>query len=313
MLMSELITAVLPRIGRAPKTSAITIFQAASAIQSLIYKYLLDRKSDLLIGDLNLSIAAYGYYQTLPSDFLSMAERPHFEELVTDWMAGTVTSYDSETGALVVNIGAYSGTTELSLWYLATGATPGSPALNVGTSTTSLTPGTGTKSLVVDTDLSLSAGQYVILSASNAPEGWISHKNPLEPNYLNDDADDHNQSWWDWYANSLNEIDCSKPEVYKVIGSTLYVRPTPSVDIIVKGKYNAKPTELTTASQTIPWEGKFDQIFIEGCVRIILSGTVILDANQEFMTFFNREFSTVIDSRARLLPRDGRMKRSNYM
>jgi len=314
MLMSDLILAALPRLGRTQQVSGITIFQAATSIQSLIYKHLLDRKSDLLTENLDLSIAAFGYYATLPSDFLAPAERPRIEELVTDWMAGTVTSYDSTTGVLVVNITSSSGTDTLTAWNIAKGATPGNPAENIGTSTTSLLCGTGSKSLTTQADLDLEAGDYIIVSCENAPTGWVGHITPLQPNYLNDDADDHDRSWWDWYSSCYcDECNCGTPSTYKIIGSTIYVRPTPTVDILVKGLYHAKPVALTLATQTIPWEGKFDEIFTEGVVLIITKGISILDADIEFMTFFKREFSTVIDARARLLPRNGRTKRSNYL
>ncbi|PKN36595.1 MAG: hypothetical protein CVU62_13840 [Deltaproteobacteria bacterium HGW-Deltaproteobacteria-2] len=312
MLMSELILAVLPRLGRAP-VSGITVFQAATSIQSLIYKNLLDKKSDLqATGDLNLSIAAFGYYATLPSNFISLAERPRYEELITNWMAGTVTSYNSATGALVVNVTSASGTDTLATWNIAVGATPGTPAATLGTSTTSVVCGTGTKSLTTQTGLSLTTGQYVIISTENSDEGWTGYVKPLQPNYLNDDADDHDVSWWDWYSYS-SLTDNYKPDVYKIIGSTFYLRPTPAVDILVKGKYNAIPTVLTLATQTIPWEGKFDEIFTEGVVRIITKGISIPDTDVDFMTFFNREFSTVVISRASIIPRNGRLKAGNYL
>jgi hypothetical protein len=227
-------------------------------------------------------------------------------------MAGTVTSYNSATGALVVNVTSASGTDTLATWNIAVGATPGTPAATLGTSTTSVVCGTGTKSLTTQTGLSLTTGQYVIISTENSDEGWTGYVKPLQPNYLNDDADDHDVSWWDWYSYS-SLTDNYKPDVYKIIGSTFYLRPTPAVDILVKGKYNAIPTVLTLATQTIPWEGKFDEIFTEGVVRIITKGISIPDTDVDFMTFFNREFSTVVISRASIIPRNGRLKAGNYL
>ena len=312
--MSDLILAVLPRVGRTDKNSGISIFQAASSVQSLIYKNLLDRKSDLLAtGALDLSVPAFGYSATLPSDFLSMAERVRTEELIDDWMAGTVTSYDNVTGALVVLVSSFSGADTLAYWGIAIGPTPGTPASNIGNSTTSLTCGVGTKSLTTQAGLSLTAGQYVILSSENSPSGWTGHRHTLEPNYLNDD-DDHDGHWWESYGfYGVWDTPYHKPRTYKIVGSTIYIRPKPIVDILLKGKYNAIPTKLTLPTQTIPWEGKFDEIFVEGSIRIILKGLSIPESDQDFAIFFNREFNTVINSRARLIPQNKRMHRSNYM
>lgn len=313
MLMSELIVAVLPRI-KGP-SSGITIWQAANSIQSLIYKHLLDRKSELLAsGNLALSIPAFGYYATLPDDFVAPAERPYTEELVSDWMAGTVTSYNNTTGALVVSVSLSSGTDTLAYWDIATGAVPGSPAANIGNSTTSLLCGTGSKSLTTQAGLGLTVEQYIILSSENAPAGWQGKYRTLEPNYLNNDEDDKGQSWWDWYGSvGMYGMLNTKPNVYKIIGSIIYIRPTPVVDLSLKGLYYQKPTALSLTTHSVPWDGKFDEIFIEGVVRIILKDVAIPDIDTDFMAFFNREFNTVINARARLIPKRGRTSRKNYM
>jgi hypothetical protein len=82
--MGDLILDVLPRLVNAPKS--ISIYQAANSILSLVYKKLLDRGSDLLAsGNLSMVIAAQGYYATLPTDFVSMAEKPRVQETGTDY------------------------------------------------------------------------------------------------------------------------------------------------------------------------------------------------------------------------------------
>jgi hypothetical protein len=312
MLMSDLLNATLPRIGRTAQNSGITIFQAATSIQSLIYKNLLDRKSELqATGDMSLSIPAFGYYATLPSNFIAPAERPKTEELIDDWMAGTITTYDNLTGDLVVNVSTSSGTDTLADWNIALGPTPGSPASNIGTSATSLLCGTGSKTLVTQAGLNLVAGQYLILSSENSPEGWEGRRHILEPNYLNDDDQDYDRSWWDWYGTYSQES--SHPRVYKIIGSTIYIRPKPIVDILLIGRYYASPTPLTAITDTILWEGKFDEIFVEGCIRIIVKGISVPDADPDFLLFFKREFDTIVSARARLIPRNNRLQRSNYM
>ena len=310
--MSDLIVAILPRVARTNQTSGITIFRAATSVQSLIYKKLLDKKSDLLVQDMSLSIPAFGHLATLPTDFLSLAERPQTEELIDDWMAGTVTSYNSTTGALAISATSSSGTDTLAVWSLALAALPGTPATNIGSSTTSLVCGTGTKNLTVQTGLTLPTGRYVILSSENSPSGWEGRRHRLEPNYLNCD-ESHDRNWWEEYGFYGVDTMYYRPGSYRVIGAAIYIHPKPIVDVLLKGKYNQQPVALTASGQTIPWQGKFDEIFTEGVVWIIAHGVATPDADAGFMAFFKREFDSVMDSRASLIPQTRRTYRGNFM
>ena len=315
MLMSDLIVSVLPRIGRKVTATGVTIFQAATSIQSIIYKNLLDRKSDLLAtADLSLLIPAFGYTATLPTDFIAPAERPQTQELVDDWMAGTVTSYNNLTGALVVNITQFTGTGTLAYWNIALGPVPGTPASNIGNSTTSLVCGAGSKSLNTQAGLNLAVGQYLILSSANSPSGWVGRRHLLEPNYLADDQEDHDQDWWNWYGYyGAWDIPYHRPHTYKIINTTIYIKPKPIVDITLIGKYFQQPAPLTAATQTILWNGLFDEIFKEGSVWIMLKGVAMPEIDPAFMAFFKREFEFVINARARLIPRNRRLHRSNFL
>ena len=169
--MGDLIVDVLPRLARKEKQSGITLFQAASSVQSIIYKTLLRRKSDLIAsGDLDIEIPALGCYASLPTDFMALAEKPKAEDIYTDWMAGTVVSYNSTTGALVVTVTQSSGTDTLASWNIASAALPGSLSEFIGTSTTSLAVGTGTKSLTITKGLSLITGDYVLIVTTRSEE-----------------------------------------------------------------------------------------------------------------------------------------------
>ncbi len=313
--INNLIMDVLPRVGRMEGGAGITIWQAANSILSLVFKKLLDRNSDLLAsGDLNLSIPALGYYANLPSDFLSMAEKPKVVDILTDWMAGTVISYNATTGVLVVNVTVANGISQLSAWNISLGALPGTPASTVGTSTTQLTVGTGSKSVTTQTGLTLSTGQYVIISSSILPTDWEARSGRLQPYPLDDD--DHSEyTWWDWYGvyGESWEPPCIRPGKFKIIGTTFYVRPKVIANIMITGKYNQKPSSFSLVSDVIPWNGFFDEIFREGVVRIITQGISIPDANQDFSLFFQREFDTIINSRIHLVPSIGRLKRSNWL
>lgn len=311
MLVSDLIMAVLPRLGGANKLHGISIYRAASSIQSLIYKQLLNRKSDLIAdGDLSVQVPAFGYYATLPDDFLSFPQRPHSEELYNDWIAGTVTSYDNETGELVLNATVCSGSDTLDAWVVSSAGVPGEYAANIGTSSTSNAVGTGAKTFTVEPGLELTTGQYLIISGENSPVGWQGTKTKLEPSYLNAD-DDKDVLWWQAYGRT--DSDSGTPARYQIINNTIYIRPKPIVDVLVKGKYNIKPVALSAPTQTIPWKGIFDELFIEGVVLICAQGISVPESNQAFMVLFEREFTTVINSRASLMPKTHRLRRADFM
>ena len=315
MLMGDLLKAVLPRVGRKIEGSGITIFQAATSIQSVIYKNLLKRKSDLLAtNDLSLSIPAFGYAATLPTNFIAVAERPQTQELVDDWMAGTVTAYNNLTGVLSVNVTQFTGTDTLSYWSVALGPVPGTPASNIGNSTTTLTCGAGIQTMTTQAGLNLKVGQYLILSSANSPSGWYGRRHLLQPNYLADDQEDHDQDWWNWYGYyGAWDIPYHRPHTYKIINTTIYIKPKPIVDILLIGKYFQIPVPLITTAQVIPWNSLFDQIFFEGCVWIIVKGVAMPEIDPAFQAFFKREFDTVIDARIDLIPQNRRLHRSNFM
>jgi hypothetical protein len=316
-LMSDLIKDILPRVGRTGNPNGISIWQAANSIQSLVYKRLLDKRSDLMAtGDLSLSIPALGYSAALPDGFVSMAEKPRCVDILTDWMAGTVTSYNSVTGALVANITESLGDGDVvATWCIALGALPGQAASTIGTSATSLTVGAGAQSLTITTGLTLSAGDYIIISSSALPSDWEMRDRQVQPAYLDDDEYHHEYTWWEWYGvyGATYEPPSIRPRRYKIIGTTFYVRPKVTVNVMITGKYNAKPTVLSTASQPIPWNSFFDEVFRAGVVRIIQKGIEIPDADPDFMVFFNREVNVLLNSRANLVPATRRIKRGNYM
>lgn len=313
--IQDLIFDILPRVGQTKTPGGINIFSAANSILSLVYKKLLDRRSDLLVGDFSLSIPALGYTATLPLDFLSMAERPRSVDVLTDWMAGTVTSYDSVTGVLVVNVTVASGTDTLLAWSIALGALPGEPATTIGTSTTSLTVGTGSKTLTTQPNLSITIGQYVIVSASTLPLDWEMRQHRVDPSYLDDDEDHLEYTWWEWYGiyGESWEPPSLRPRRYKIFGTTIYVRPKVIVNVIITGKYNQKPVSFSKMTDEIPWNGFFDEIFREGSVRIIQKGVSIPEADSDFVLFMNNQFDTIINSRIYLMPQNRRLKRANWM
>lgn len=55
----------------------------------------------------------------------------------------------------------------------------------------------------------------------------------------------------------------SDPMYYKVRGTTLYVYATPGSATTFKGYYYQRPTTLTKPTDTLPWNGIFDNVIVE--------------------------------------------------
>ncbi len=317
--MSDLILDILPRVGRLENHSGITVYGAANSIQSVIYKRLLNRKSDILAtGNLFLVIPAYDYCAPLPSDFVSLAEKPSAVSAAswvttTVWMAGTVVSYDSATKTLVLNVAAYNGSGTLASWKVAVGVRPGQPAYTLGTSVTSIAPGTGSKTFVTATDLGLVAGQNVIVSNVELPTD-SEVRASLAPEPL--DEDDHDDfAWWERYRyyGETFESAATKPRRYKTIGTNLFVRPKVTGPVLISGRYNAKPATLSASTDILPWNQMFTETFKEGVVWILQKGVAVPDADPVIEKLLSRDVDSILNSRVRLLPDTRRLKRGNYL
>ena len=313
----ELTTDLIQRLGRIENAAGITLLGAANSIQSLITKKLLDRKSDLLVGSnsLSLGIAAQGCSSPLPDGFMAMAEKPKSMDLYTDWMIGNVTAYNSLTGSLTINVLDSSGTDTIADWIISTVALPGGNSERIASSTTSLaivavgSPAT----LTIDAGLTIATGTSLYITPSTLPSTYNVGSVTLQPDYLNEDNDHQDVEWWTWYGlYGWNwELPSRHPHHYKIIGSTIYVRPYVIYPVVIKGKYFAMPSKLIESS-TIPWNGLFDEIFREGIVRIIQKGISMPDSDTDFVLFFKREFDTVINTRMHILPKT-RTHHSNFM
>jgi len=313
--ISDLFSDVLLRVPNASK--GISLYQAANSVQSLIYKKLLDRSSDLLAtGDLFAIIPQYDYMFTLPSDFVALIGRPMAVSApdwlsTSAWMAGTVTSYNSTTKALVLDITSSNGSGSLSAWFIAVGVLPGQPIQTLDTSVTAVSVGIGAKTLTTVTALDLVPGQNVIISNIEIPTD-TSLLAKMEPVYLTSD-DGETSSWLS--QNGVFDDQLGYPVVipsqFKVIGTKFYVRPKPSGPIMITGKYKTKPAAFSATTDTIPFP-LFYEVYKEGVIKIISTGKVILDVDLEFMAFFNREMDTVINARFNPLPAR-RIRRSAWL
>jgi len=313
--ISSLIVDTLPRLVNAPK-KGISIYQAANSIQSLIAKHLMERNSDLIAtDDLFLVIPAYDYKVPLPSDFLAMAEKPRAVQAPdwvqsSAWMAGTVTSYDTATKTLVLNVIESNGSGTLASWYIAVGVMPGWMVQAIDTSTSSLAVGTGAKTIVTDTELDLAVGQNLIISNEELPTD-SDIRATIDQEWLDDD--DHDDYWyWDHYKmyGDVYETAATCPRKFKIVGTDMYFRPKVTNPVMVTGKYKAKPADFTAPDDEIPWNDLFYEVFREGVVRIITKQVSIPEVDQDFMILFKREVDTVLNARFKPLPQKRTYRRT---
>lgn len=316
--MANIIEAVLPRLAQIKQLPGITIWQAATSIQSLIHNRLTERKSDLAVytSELDLAIAAYGESVALPAGFIAMAEKPQAVEVLTDWMVGTVTSYSNTTGALVVNVTSCEGTGDtLADWSIATAGVPGEYSSIVGSSTTSVAVGTGAKSFTTQAGLSsvLTTGAYLIITSAYVPETIVGQERALQPSYL--DNDDMDERWWDRYSRYGESLTpySYRPQVYKIVGTTMYVDPHPIIDINITGKYFSLPTVLDGETDTIPWNGLFDEVFREGIVMIMSKGLAVPQMDAGFAEYIKKSVDLVVNSRIGVLPDEYRLTRRSWL
>ena len=315
--MADLITDILPRVSKMEKPNGITVFHAANSVLSVLWKRLLERKSDFIVsGEFTatnpLLIPAYGNKVVMPDDFISWAERPRVEELVTDWMVGTVTSYDTATGILVVSITGTNGIQTLSAWNIAVPGYSPNENHNIGTSTDTLTVAPGAQTLTTQKGLDITAGQPITLSATEVPVTVSTRRYHLDPTYLGEDEEHEDLDWWNWYGQYYYDW-CIRPRTFKVVGRTMYIRPKPSLDVQIMGRYKQKPGEFSQAGDAIPYGDFFNSLFREGCVYIITKGIAMPDTDPMFKAFAYREIDVIINDRIRMIPKKGRTKRSNFM
>jgi hypothetical protein len=323
-LVTDLIDDIMQRAGRLKNEAGITLLGAANSIQSMLAKKLVDRKSDLIVASssLSLNIPSQGCYASLPSGFISLAEKVKSQDLYTDWIMGIVAYYWGPTGALTIDMLDSHGSDTISAWNISTVPVPGSNAEIIGTSLSTLTVGVidllefvgalNPVSLVITPGLTLPVGTPLYITPLAMPTGLNVSKRTLEPNYLNSD-DGHDIEWWtqygmygwEWEAPSRN------PHHYKIIGTTLYIRPYAIYPLIISGRYFGLPSLLTNTSE-IPFNGLFDEIFREGIVRIIQKGLSIPESDPDFNIFLMREFDSVINSRMNILGKT-RTHHSNFM
>lgn len=276
----QLLIDVISRVGNLP-ANGISFYGAANSITSLIFKKLLERKSDLIAtGYLVAIIPSGNYIVNLPSDWMAPAEKPSVLEVAqvaTDLTTALVTA----------------GLTVDNQTILAGMFAAGSVDVN---DIQALIPATNVQSIIDS------------LSSS-------SQRHHLQPSYLDDDMDHDDFGWWSWYgSNSVSfEHPAYHPRKMKIINTTMYVRPKVINDVVLKARYHQMPTEVSTPTSNLQYGDKFAQVYREGVVKIAQLGISIPEADQAFAAFIHREIDTVLNARIGVVKDTHRMRRSSYL
>jgi hypothetical protein len=63
------------------------------------------------------------------------------------------------------------------------------------------------------------------------------------------------------------------PKYYQIKGTTIYLTPGTSSAITIKGDYFKKPTELTKPTDTVPFQGLFDDVIQEFMIKWYSEGS----------------------------------------
>lgn len=88
------------------------------------------------------------------------------------------------------------------------------------------------------------------------------------------------------------------PQYYEMRGTVLAkLYPTPSANGTMKGKYFAKPTDLTALSGTIPFGGFFDDVYLDALLMVAQQGMFVV-ATPLFDQTMSKQVDITISSRA---------------
>lgn len=80
----------------------------------------------------------------------------------------------------------------------------------------------------------------------------------------------------------------------------------------IRARYYSLPAAVSLPADAIPFNGMFDQVFVQGVPRIVAKGLAVIQADPDFEAFVQSEVDTILIARQEPIPAR-RMKRSNYM
>lgn len=86
-----------------------------------------------------------------------------------------------------------------------------------------------------------------------------------------------------------------EPQIYEVIGKSLFIYPSPTSDTRVTVPYFYKPDLLTQLTDELYWYGEFDSVFIDGCVYVLRMGLSAV-SNQSFIAMVQSQVDAQLRS-----------------
>jgi len=90
--------------------------------------------------------------------------------------------------------------------------------------------------------------------------------------------------------------DSGHPKFFQQRGLTLTFYPPALIETTIKAEVYTRPAAFTLIANTIPWDGLFDQVFVEAVPRFTLSGGMIT-ITQELESFIVQRVDMLVDHR----------------
>lgn len=90
--------------------------------------------------------------------------------------------------------------------------------------------------------------------------------------------------------------DNNHPQYFEQRGLSLIFYPTALVDTTVKNEVYRRPDLFVSLDDEIPWDGMFDQVFVEATQRFNVAGGMIT-ITPEMTAFINQRVDMLIDHR----------------
>ena len=158
----------------------------------------------------------------------------------------------------------------------------------------------------------------------NLPVGFVSlRERPFNPNFSSyDDNDDDDLAGTVAWVEPIkddrtfyNNRTSLTPEAYELLGQQIVFYPAldPNVTSVnIVARYYSLPVAVSLPTDTIPFNGMFDQAFFQGVPRVVAKGLAVIQADPDFEAFLNAEVDTILIARTVPLP-DRRTSRRNFI
>jgi hypothetical protein len=277
---------------RIPEDRAPLIFSTLNRAIATISKRLYIHESDLIRGELAVSIWGSRVYTKTTIGFAAGTE-------------GAGATITDSAGLLIAGAWGVAGWGDAPWGEDSTSAASFIAGMHVST-TGSGNPGpflidsaTGAALTLDEGDVltTTAAGPSVVITSENAygdmpSDFW----GLLDKPYL--DGKTYTMDPLPNQATKLSYPSPAEPRYYELIGQKLYVYPETAADYTVKGPYWMRPTKITTAEQTLPYNELLDDALIEVLFEVMKQGPAFTAARyQEMEAFLFKAVDLVVTKR----------------